>query len=53
MSATAQTFDDSEFDKQVARGVDRALLRNIPGLSLPSEEELAVGLTPRELVYHD
>ncbi|MGR8921434.1 MAG: alpha/beta fold hydrolase [Gammaproteobacteria bacterium] len=41
-----------EIDRRIGRAVDRAILRNIPGLDLPqTERELDVGPTPKELVY--
>ncbi|MCB1748667.1 MAG: alpha/beta fold hydrolase [Gammaproteobacteria bacterium] len=44
--------DDDNFDAHVERVVQRAILRNIPGLNLPqSQSELDVGQTPKELVY--
>lgn len=44
--------DDRAFDTQVERLLERAIARNIPGLSLPrTESELDVGPTPKELVF--
>jgi len=47
------TLKDPEvIDQQVERMIERAIARNIPGLSLPlTESELDVGPTPKELVF--
>ena len=50
MSATAHTRTADDFDANVERAVERALLRNIPGLNLPqTESDLDVGPTEKEL----
>lgn len=46
--------DDADIDARVGRLIERAILRNIPGLNLPrTESELDVGPTPKELVWSD
>ena len=51
-SAASSHQDDADIDARVGRIVERAILRNIPGLSLPqTESELDVGQTPKELVW--
>lgn len=44
--------DRQTIDQRVERLVERAIARNIPGLSLPqTQSELDVGPTPKELVF--
>lgn len=48
--ATAAVADPLE--EQIGRAFERAIQRNIPGLSLPqTESDLDVGPTPKELIY--
>lgn len=51
-TAAAQQDRDPDLDARVGRLVERAILRNIPGLTLPqTESELDVGPTPKKLVW--
>ena len=52
MGAPMDAATDANFDAEVERLVNRAITRNIPGLSLPqTESDLDVGPTPKELIY--
>ena len=53
MSAVARTeIGQDDLERQVARSIDRAIARNIPGLALAqSDADLDVGPSPKELVY--
>ena len=52
MNAPATATPDSDIDARIENVIERAILRNIPGLSLHvSESDLDVGPTPKELTY--